>query len=533
MILTKMIIRVRFLIFFLACFLVYGRVISQKPASGIDPFHLYEIKIQFEDPNWENRLKSYKSNDRKDKLAATIWFDGFKMDSIGVRFKGNSSFNNVKKQGSRKLPFTLDANEFKKNGQFPVGYKNIKLSNGFRDPSYMRDVLSYYIAGHYMPAPKSAFARVVVNDEYFGVYTLTQDLDKVFLQSWLNEKEGAFFKCDPDWEQPSEQNCPSTDKCSLEYLGSDPSCYTPWYEIKSDTGWNAFISLTERLNQEAPPLDSLLDIDRTLWMLAFNNVLVNLDSYSGRLCHNYFIYQLNDGRFVPLIWDLNLSLGGFRMAEKVNLSDTQLYELPIFLHEDNPSRPLIKQLLAVPFYRKVYMAHIRTILDEFIRNGKYKQLIATWQKLIDVAVKEETIGLYTYGDFVKNARDSVVIGKVPIIGIESLMEGRLRFLDQHPIFSLKQPIINQKSGKRLKKTIAFQCLVKNADNVFLYWRKTGTTVFTKTAMKRSTQPPSKTGTTFTLSLGLMNEKVEYYFLAENTNHVLLFPRNAVKAPSKI
>lgn len=525
--------RIRSSTVFIACFLIIIGAQGQKPVSGIDPFHLYEIKIRFEDPNWENKLKSYKSTDRKDKLAATIWFDGLKMDSIGVRFKGNSSFNNVKKQGSRKLPFTLDANEFRKDIAFPVGYKNLKLSNGFRDPSYLRDVLSYYIAGHYIPAPKSAFARVIVNDEYFGVYTLTQDIDKVFLQSWLKEKDGAFFKCDPDWEQPSEEHCPPTDKCSLEYLGTDPTCYTPWYEIKSDTGWNAFISFTERINQDDPPLDSLLDVDRTLWMLAFNNLLVNLDSYSGRLCHNYFLYQLTDDRFVPLIWDLNLSFGGFRMAEKVNLSDTALFELPIFLHEDNSSRPLIKQLLAVPFYRKVYMAHIRTIQDDFIRNGKYKQLIATWQKLIDASVREETIGLYSYEDFIKNAKDSVLIGKVPIIGIESLMENRLRYLNQHPLFSLKQPIINQKSGKRLKKTIAFQCVVKNADNVFLFWRKAGTHVFTQTAMKRSTLPATKAGTTFTASLDLGKEKIEYYFIAENANHVVLFPRNASKAPSKV
>ncbi len=526
-------IRIRFALELFTCFLFIVAAQGQKPSTGIDPFHLYEIKIQFDDPNWENKLRSYKSSDRKDKLSATIWFDGIKMDSVGIRFKGNSSFNNVKKQGSRKLPLTLDANEFRKDLQFPVGYKNIKLSNGFRDPSYVRDVLSYYIAGHYIPAPRSGFARVIVNDEYFGVYTLTQDIDKAFLQSWLKEKDGAFFKCDPDWEQPSEPQCPSTDKCSLEFLGNDPSCYMPWYEIKSDTGWGAFIGFMDRLNQKDPPLDSLLDVDRTLWMLAFNNLLVNLDSYSGRLCHNYFIYQLQDAQFVPLIWDLNLSFGGFRMADKINLSDNELSELPLFLHEENPNRPLIKQLMAVPFYRKIYMAHIRTILDEFIRNGKYKQLIATWQKLIDSSVKEEIFGLYTYEEFRKNATDSVMLGKVPIIGIESLMAGRLRYFDQHPIFNLTQPAINLKSAKRLKKSIAFQCVVKYSDNVFLYWRKNGTQTFNKATMKRSNQPATKTGTTFTLNLGLIKEKIEYYFIAENANHVVLFPRVATKAPLKV
>jgi hypothetical protein len=52
-------------------------------------------------------------------------------------------------------------------------------------------------------------------------------------------------------------------------------------------------------------------------------------------------------------------------------------------------------------------------------------------------------------------------------------------------------------------------------------------------MKRSTLPATKAGTTITASLDLGKEKIEYYFIAENANHVVLFPRNASKAPSKV
>ena len=87
----------------------WGQGLEQP--SGLDPFHLYELRIQFEDKHWENRLKAYKSTDRKDKIPATIFFDNVRVDSVGIRFKGNSSFNSVKKGGSRKLPFSLDAGD--------------------------------------------------------------------------------------------------------------------------------------------------------------------------------------------------------------------------------------------------------------------------------------------------------------------------------------------------------------------------------------------------------------------------------------
>ena len=40
-----------------------------------------------------------------------------------------------------------------------------------------------------------------------------------------------------------------------------------------------------------PVAEKVLDVDRALWMLAFNNVLVNLDSYSGAFRQNYYLYH--------------------------------------------------------------------------------------------------------------------------------------------------------------------------------------------------------------------------------------------------
>ncbi|MBK7338404.1 MAG: CotH kinase family protein [Saprospirales bacterium] len=61
-----------------------------------------------------------------------------------------------------------------------------------------------------------------------------------------------------------------------------------------------------------------------LWMLAINNVLVNLDSYVGGFAQNYYLYRDSTGIFHPVIWDLNLALGFRLLTEKDILSDEAL-----------------------------------------------------------------------------------------------------------------------------------------------------------------------------------------------------------------
>ncbi|MCF8237837.1 MAG: CotH kinase family protein [Saprospiraceae bacterium] len=508
---------------------------AQEKATGLDPFHLYELRIQFDDKHWENRLKAYKSTDRRDKISATIWFDNIKLDSVGIRFKGNSSFNNVKNQGSRKLPFSLDAGEFIKDAQFPIGYDHLKLSNGFRDPSYLRDILSYFIAREYMPAPESAMARVYVNNEYFGVYTLTQDIDKYFLDSWFDEKKGVFFKCDPDWDEVVQlDGCREGQNCSLEDLGPDIKCYDGRYEMKSDTGWESLIQLVHQLNNPTVQLDSILDIDLTLWMLAFNNVLVNLDSYSGLLCHNFYLYQRKDGRFVPLIWDLNLSFGGFRRAERANLDDQAMKDLDPMLHMDNPRRPLIHQLLKNPHYEKIYIAHIQTIMDDFFLNGRYLKLMDQWHALIRSAVQAEQMPLYSFDLFEQNRKKSVTIGNQTTIGISELMEGRIKSIKEHWIFSRGTPDVELPVAVRdTSQHIFFSCVANNADTVTLYWREKGDHVFHNMALQAPAPLKPGASRTFTNTLEGVEQTVEYYIVAENEDRATIVPKTASFRPLQI
>ena len=85
--------------------------------------------------------------------------------------------------------------------------------------------------------------------------------------------------------------------------------------MKSDASWQDLIDLTYSIQNSANTIENNLDIDKAIWMSAFNNVLVNLDSYSGPFRENYLIKDDND-RMNSIIWDLNECLGGFKMVNQ-------------------------------------------------------------------------------------------------------------------------------------------------------------------------------------------------------------------------
>ena len=52
-----------------------------------------KVEIFFSDPNWNDTLDYYYANDLGRTLADSIIIDGAMDDSVGVKYKGNSSYN--------------------------------------------------------------------------------------------------------------------------------------------------------------------------------------------------------------------------------------------------------------------------------------------------------------------------------------------------------------------------------------------------------------------------------------------------------
>ena len=142
-------------------------------------------------------------------------------------------------------------------------------------------------------------------------------------------------------------------------------------------------------------------------MHAFNYSLINFDSYIG-YAQNYYLYKDQSKQFNPIIWDLNQSFGSFRLTDASQLyyngfDITQAQEMDPLIHyyyTSNPPfntlRPLMRNLFTNDRYRRMYIAHIRTIMEENFVNQDYFMRGQYLQNLIDLSVQNDTNKFYSY-----------------------------------------------------------------------------------------------------------------------------------------
>ncbi len=490
-----------------------------------------DIKLYFAEKNWEVILDSLKQIGKDDRLTGDALINGVRYKGVGVRYKGNSSYFSVRRSGSRKLPFNIKVNFSDKNLALPGGVTTIKLANGFRDPSFLREVLAYEIAGRYMPAPQANFARIFVNDELIGLYSNTESVDKPLLQRHFDDGKGTVIKCDPaDWNIKTPPNCPPSDHASLQYLGPDYSCYQSIYELEQGQ-WSDLTRFTEVLHNAPEKLETILDIDQTLWMLAFNNLIVNLDSYLGKFCHNYYMYKDSAGIFHPIIWDLNMAFGGFRYSgvEDAALSDDKMQTLSPFLHyrERNARRPLIMVLLSNELWRKIYVAHMRTILEEQFANGAYLKRAQELQRLLDPLVQKDPNKLYDYEGFRANIDTIAKADKSNIIGIAQLMNRRAVFMAEHPLFQKEPPRIAEVKHLVQKDQLAVTAKVERGQRVWVFYRKGRVGAFQRAELADDGAHQDGTAGDGLWGIVLPYEQgLNYYIVAEDERSATLSPRRA-------
>ena len=151
-----------------------------------------EIRLSLPSKNWVDALDSMRIYGMG-MMAGTVVVDGVQHDGAGVRFRGDKSYQT----GLKRNPFTIRLNHTDPEANHQ-GYTSIKLSSALRDPSMVREVLFYEIAGKYMPASQANYTKLYVNEEYVGVFINVESIDKQFLESNFGSSKNAFFKAGVD-----------------------------------------------------------------------------------------------------------------------------------------------------------------------------------------------------------------------------------------------------------------------------------------------------------------------------------------------
>jgi CotH kinase protein len=214
--------------------------------------------------------------------------------TVGVRLKGEGSFQNLDGKAAFKLKFS----EFVKGQKF-LGLKGMTLNNMLQDPSMVHETLAYRAfraAG--VPAPRTGYADVRVNGEEFGLHLNVETLDDVALERLF----GSF-------EAPPQHLYEASHE--LDLVPGDVGAFEVDEGEEDDR--SDLEALVEAVAAPAPPAFSqrvagLADLEEMTRMWAVERYIDHWDSYSGRADpNNYYLHSDPLGAFQMLPWGTDQS----------------------------------------------------------------------------------------------------------------------------------------------------------------------------------------------------------------------------------
>lgn len=313
-------------------------------------------------------------------VPATIEFEGKTWTNVGVRYKGNSSLTDGWRSGTLKLPLKLDFDEFEDehpeiDDQRFYGFKQLSLSNGFSDNSFLRDAATSAIleeAG--LPVAKTAFYQVVLDHGEgpvtLGLYVAIEVVDDTVVQRCFGSDEGNIY----EGEGAAASFAASTyDQIEQSFQKENNQERADWSDIESlfdvlhDEG-RASDSAAWRTD-----LESVFDVDGFLEWLAISAVIQHWDAY-GNMSHNYYLYHdPASGQVKWISWDHNMAMSAGRGRGSVSLDKAEV----------NDKWPLIRYLLDDPVYYDLYLDYLQETIEGAFEPGRMAQIYQTWAELIE------------------------------------------------------------------------------------------------------------------------------------------------------
>jgi len=499
-----------------------------NPGGFFDEDSLRSIYIDFYNPGYHNYLVNAWYYNPSERIPAILTLNGVQYDSVGVRYKGNSTFCLPNDNQNVKVPYNIDMNYFIDEQQL-LGYNKMKLANAWMDPTFVKQIISSNIYRKYLPTGESNLVKLNVQGNYVGLYVNDESINKQFLKKHFDEKSGPLFKCDNIDRFCDTANAPSAMPPNLYYMGDDTTLYYDSYDMKSENGWEELVYLIKTIDTDFNNIDSILNVDRTLWAFAVNQVVLNLDCYNTYYVHNYYLYQTKDELFQMIPWDLDNSFVGAILGSFWPWSSAYEYD-PFFTISPNSQpwevRPLLDKLLSDPFYRDLYTAHLRTIINESLDTAYIRSEINNLQQLAYSAADSDQNKVFSMQDYVNNVESALWTGW-SFGGIMSTINARKEYLLNHPEISLIPPSL-------YNPNISNNIIAVHANNVNSVELLATTNKYNSKFVSFAMYDNGLNGDllandgvfTTTLPFQNFNGTIKYYFRAQNNDALSLLPERA-------
>ncbi|GHU86688.1 hypothetical protein FACS189476_00330 [Spirochaetia bacterium] len=296
-------------------------IVVQKPEMpyeeklfSTDRVHSLDIVVDRSD--WEAMLATATA---EQYIQCNVVIDGDSVNSVGIRPKGNSSLVKAFQSDTERYGFKIEFDHYV-SGRTYYGLDKLALNNIAQDYTYLKDYISFEMmreAG--ADTPLFSFIFIRVNGEDWGLYLAVEGIDKAFARRNYGADFGQIYKPDTagmNEEQPERGGMTGGDEKSavaLQYIDDEIDSYHQIFDNAVFKPGSAdktrLLGALKQLN-EGVDLEEVINIDEVLRYFAAHNFVLNFDSYTGSLMHNYYLHEA-EGRLSMIPWDYNLAFGGF------------------------------------------------------------------------------------------------------------------------------------------------------------------------------------------------------------------------------
>lgn len=397
---------------------------------------IVEINIIMDDEKWEEMLQNAMS---EVYYECDVVVNGTTFQRVGIRPKGNTSLSSIARDpDNNRYSFKLEFDQFV-DGQTCFGLDKLVLNNSYADNTNMKEAIIYDMF-QFLGADASLYnyAKMSVNDEYWGVYMALEAVEESFMLRNYGMENGFLYKPDSmnfggkEREQGGEkggnfpgmgggrfnpENMPRPEMggggfdrderggrggfggmgggSNLNYTDDNLDSYSSiWNAQVTDSSDADHKRVVEALKNvhNGTDIEKYIDVDQILKYMAVHDFAVNDDSLSGSMAHNYYLYEAN-GQISVLPWDYNLSLGGMHGGDSTSIINEPIDDLW-------RGTQLFDFVLENEEYKSRYHEYYNKLINEYIYGGEFDKTYKRICLQLDSLVKDDPNKMHTYEEFV-------------------------------------------------------------------------------------------------------------------------------------
>ena len=364
---------------------------TEYESTLFDTSRVHSIDIAMDD--WDEFIENCTSEEYYD---CDVEIDGETYSNVAIRGKGNTSLTQVASYGNDRYSFKIEFDHYD-SGSTYYGLDKLGLNNIIQDNTYMKDYLVYQMMGSMgVASPLCSYVYITVNGEDWGLYLAVEGVEDAFLQRNYGSSHGELYK--PDSSGMGGMG--SSDDVLLKYIDDDIDSYPNIFDNAktdvSDSDMNRLIKSLKKLSG-GEDIEDAVDVEEVIKYFAVHDFVLNFDSYTGSMIHNYYLYE-EDGQLQMIPWDYNLAFGGFVSAE----SAESLVNYPI----DSPvsggsmeDRPMIAWIFENEEYTELYHEYLAQFIDEYFNGGYFETMIDDVVSMISPYVEKDPTKFCSYEEF--------------------------------------------------------------------------------------------------------------------------------------